>query len=403
MDDVQVSDMRGAAVRLDPFAGLDELVRVLLDDGFRVVGPQWRDGTIVYDDLAAGDDLPVGVTVRQAPGRWRAERTASRVRFAWTPAADSWKRFVTPARQEVVRIRRVDGTFVATYPAAPDRPLAVIGARDCEVRALSVLDTVLTGAATDGTVSGDAPVGQHPNPRYAARRDGMFIVAVTCGAPADTCWCTSMGGGPEPQHGFDLRITELDDGDGHRLLAEPGSERGAAVLVRLAGSSATDSDAAAAAGVTRAALTTLGVRVPGTELPGLLAGCDGHEYWDEVAERCLACGNCTMVCPTCFCSTFRDTTALTDDGSPADESIRVQEWASCFQADHSLLGGHPVRSTTAHRYRQWLTHKLQTWQAQFGTPGCVGCGRCTTWCPAGIDLAAEANTLIAARQAGVPS
>jgi len=73
--------------------------------------------------------------------------------------------------------------------------------------------------------------------------------------------------------------------------------------------------------------------------------------------------------------------------------VREQSWASCFQLEHSHLGGRAVRGTTAARYRQWLTHKLQTWPEQFGTLGCVGCGRCTTWCPAGIDIVDEAIAL----------
>lgn len=136
------------------------------------------------------------------------------------------------------------------------------------------------------------------------------------------------------------------------------------------------------------------VRIAGTELPHLLAGTELHARWGDVAARCLSCGNCTLVCPTCFCSSFHDTTGL-----DPDESIREQEWASCFQLDHSSLGGgHSVRDTIMARYRQWLTHKLETWPEQFGTTGCVGCGRCTTWCPAGIDIVEEAGALIAGRR-----
>ena len=370
-----------ATARLHPRSGLDELMRVLLAEGYRVVGPVEREGVVAYDDLADGDELPTGLHVEQAPGRWRASHDGS-ARFGYTPGADSWKQFVLPAHQEVLRIRRTDGSFVVTQPEPPDRPLAVIGARDCELRALDVLDRVELDP-------------HHPDTRYAARRAGMFVVAVTCGVPAATCWCTSMGGGPRPVAGYDILLTEVvgDGPDGHMLVAEAGTDRGQTVLAQLGAPDATAQHLAAAATVATDAARAMTPRVDGTRLPELLQGCDQDPYWDDVAARCLSCGNCTMVCPTCFCSTFDDHTALTHDGSAPLETVRQQHWASCFQLDHSYLGGHPVRGTTAARYRQWLTHKLQTWAEQFGTNGCVGCGRCTTWCPAGIDLPHEAAVL----------
>ena len=202
-----------------------------------------------------------------------------------------------------------------------------------------------------------------------------------------------MGGGPQPETGFDLRLTELADADGHRIIAESGSERGTQVLARLQAGAADEGDLAAAQQVAHAAAEAMPPRLDGQRLPELLAGTDHHPNWDAVADRCLSCGNCTMVCPTCFCSTFSDSTGLTADGSAAIETVRDQQWASCFQLDHSNLGGRPVRATTAARYRQWLTHKLQTWSQQFGTAGCVGCGRCTTWCPVAIDIVHEAGVL----------
>ena len=364
--------------RLEPREGLDALVELLLADGFLVVGPVVRGAAITYDDIGSGDDLPTGWAVDQAPGSWRMRPTGDNSRFGYTPGAASWKQYVFPPHQEVLRIRRVDGSFVVSHPAEPDRPLALVGARDCEVRALEVLDRVQLDP-------------DHPDPRYAARRRDAFIVAVTCGVPAATCWCTSMGGGPVPRHGYDILLTELHDADGHRLLAEAGTARGEALLARLPGVAATAVDRSAADAVAAAARAQLPQRLPGDELPSLLAGTEHHPQWDDVAERCLACSNCTMVCPTCFCSTFTDHTDL-----EPDVTHRSQEWASCFQLDHSNLGGRPVRAKVSSRYRQWLTHKLATWPEQFGTVGCVGCGRCTTWCPAGIDIVQETCALIAA-------
>jgi formate hydrogenlyase subunit 6/NADH:ubiquinone oxidoreductase subunit I len=364
---------------LDPDAGLDALVRTLADDGYRVVGPRVRGGVIVYDEVERGADLPTGVAVQQSAGRWRLTTDDHPTRFGWTPGADSWKRFVFPAQQELLRVRRVDGSFAATRPPAPDRPLALLGARDCEIKALDVLDRVLLDP-------------EHPDPRYAERRADTFVVAVTCGEPSATCWCTSMEGGPQPRAGYDIRLTEVVEG-GHRLIADAGTDRGRALLDRISTTVATDADHAAADAVASTATSSMPARLPGADIPSLLAGMH-HPHWDVVAARCLSCANCTMVCPTCFCSTLTDAAALGADHAAGAETVRIQQWASCFQLDHSNLAGRPVRATTMSRYRQWLTHKLQTWPEQFGTMGCVGCGRCTTWCPAGIDLVEEAAELI---------
>ena len=113
-----------------------------------------------------------------------------------------------------------------------------------------------------------------------------------------------------------------------------------------------------------------------------------HPRWDEVAERCLTCGNCTMVCPTCFCTTVEDVTDLT-----GEQAERWRAWDTCFSLDHSYVHGGSVRPTGRSRYRQWMTHKLGTWWDQFGTSGCVGCGRCIAWCPVGIDITEEAAAL----------
>ena len=365
---------------VDPRTGLQGLLDALSSAGYRVVGPVVRDGVIAYNDINDEQAMPTGCTVVQAPGRWRLLHGDGPTRFSWTPGSDSWKQYVFPARNEVLRIRRSDGSWTATRPAAPDRPLALIGARDCELRALGILDRVLLDP-------------DHPDPRYAERRADTFVVAVTCTEPSSTCWCTSVGGGPEPRTGFDLKITELAATERppapHRLLVEAATTRGQRLLQQLPSERATDADIAAAAEVVTRSVAMMPPRLPGPDLPQLLAGTEQHPQWDAVAERCLSCGNCTMVCPTCFCNTLSDHTPL-----GTDDAVREQSWASCFQLEHSNLGGRPVRATTAARYRQWLTHKLQTWPEQFGTLGCVGCGRCTTWCPAGIDIVEEANVLI---------
>ena len=123
-------------------------------------------------------------------------------------------------------------------------------------------------------------------------------------------------------------------------------------------------------------------------IQGLLYENAEHPRWEQVAQRCLTCGNCTMVCPTCFCTTVEDTTNLA-----GDQAARTRRWDSCFSLDFSYIHGGPVRSSTRARYRHWITHKFAAWIDQFGSSGCVGCGRCITWCPVGIDVTEEIRSL----------
>jgi ferredoxin len=354
--------------------GLDALITTLAGLGYETKGPVVRDGAIMPGPVQSVADLPVGTHDVQAPGQYRLEHGEDENVFGWAVGPGSWKAEFFPPTQELWRSTVVDDTVSVTTPDLEMAPLAVVGARPCELVALGILDRVLVD-------------GAHPDPRYAARRVGAFVVAAECGSPAATCFCTSMGSGPGAESGFDLALTELNDDEGHRFVVRIGSERGADVLARVPVSEPTSGDLAARDRVLNSAGDIIDRRLETEGLAELLARNIDHPRWDEVAERCLACGNCTLVCPTCFCSDVSDTTDL------AGDVRRQRTWASCFDLDHSYVHGGPVRSSTSSRYRQWLTHKLSTWWDQFDTSGCVGCGRCIAWCPVGIDLTEEAAAI----------
>ena len=257
---------------------------------------------------------------------------------------------------------------------------AFLGVRACELHAIAIQDRVfLEGPWVDAT--------------YAARRRDCLLIAVNCGVPGGTCFCASMGTGPQADAGFDLALTELLDADSHAFLVETGSDAGARWLDRVPHRAATPAELAAAAAVSARAAQGMGRSLDTEGIKELLQGNPHHPRWDDVAARCLTCGNCTMVCPTCFCTTVEDRGDLT--GTFAE---RVRRWDSCFTLDFSYLHGGSVRNTARSRYRQWMTHKLAHWIDQFGTSGCVGCGRCITWCPVGIDITAEAAAIRAAPQ-----
>ena len=229
--------------------------------------------------------------------------------------------------------------------------------------------------------------GPYKDTHYQARRKDAFILAVNCAEAAPTCFCTSMGSGPRAECEFDLALTELDPGDDHRFLVEIGTGRGQHLLEAIPHQAATHEDVKAAEAVSSGTAASMTRRMP-DNVSDLLASSLDHPRWDEVAERCLTCGNCTMVCPTCFCTEVDENTVF--DGEVIGRS---RQWTSCFGVDFSYVQGGSVRNSARSRYRQWMTHKLATWHDQFGESGCVGCGRCITWCPVGIDITEEVKAM----------
>jgi ferredoxin len=348
--------------------GLSRLVGGLRERGYRVVGPRLRDGAILYDELSSAEELPAGWTEIHDPGRYRVERREDEARFGFTVGPHSWKQFLFPSR---VRLWRAQQNGEVEEEPPPEKPFAFFGVRSCDLAAIGIQDRVLTG-------------GRYVDRDYAARREGAFIVVVDCAEPGRLCFCDSMGTGPSAESGFDLALTELLEGE-HRFLVRIGSERGAEVMADVPHDAADPVDQGAATALVEHARASMG-RTLDTEglKEDILANLE-HPRWDEVADRCLSCGNCTLVCPTCFCVGVEDTADLTGETIERD---RV--WNSCFSLDHSYVAGGSVRQSGRSRYRQWMTHKLATWHDQFGTSGCVGCGRCIAWCPVGIDITEEA-------------
>ena len=224
--------------------------------------------------------------------------------------------------------------------------------------------------------------------QYASRREGLFIVAVNCGQAGATCFCASMGTGPRADKGFDLSLTEVLDGGHHYFVVEAGSPEGIEVLAEVPHTIASPEQIDTADHVVTETAAQMGRKLDTLGLKELLYANVDSPQWEQIAQRCLTCGNCTMVCPTCFCTTVEDVTD--SDGQTAE---RVRKWDSCFTLGFSYIHGGSVRISPKSRYRQWMTHKLASWQDQFGTSGCVGCGRCITWCPVGIDITEEASKM----------
>jgi sulfhydrogenase subunit beta (sulfur reductase) len=348
-------------------------LRALEESGYEVVGPTVRDGAIVYDRLRSVDDLPIGWTDRQDGGKYRLERRRDLALFGYNVGPFTWKKFLFPSRERLWTATRKGESFTVEPESTEGPRLAFLGMRACELAGLAVTDKVFQG-------------GPVVDPGYAARRARVLRVAVQCGQAGGTCFCVSMGTGPKVEGGADLVVTEILEPAPHRFLVEVGSEEGALVLARmpetLAGAPA--ADLRRAEELVSATANSMGRKMEAHGLRELFRENLEHPRWEIVAARCLSCTNCTMVCPTCFCSTQEEVPDL-----DREKVERWRRWDSCFNLGFTELHGASVRKSGLSRYRQWLTHKLGTWHDQFGSSGCIGCGRCITWCPVGIDLTEE--------------
>lgn len=350
-----------------PKSELQALIETLRDDGFNVVGPTVDQGAIIYDEIESIADLPQGLTDRQDAATYRLDQRDDDALFGYVVGPHSWKKYLFPPLTILATAEKSDFGWQMQVVEPDTRKYALLGVRACEIAAIKIQDKVFMD-------------GPYVDPQYQARRSRLFVVAVNCTQAAPTCFCRSMETGPECHSGFDLSLTELDDG----FEIQSGSDAGTKVLSQLATEPISEARATAAARRRENAAAQQQKVLETNGVADLLLSNLEHPRWAEVGERCLGCTNCTMVCPTCFCSTVEEVSDLT-----GDQVERHRQWDSCFNLSFSYMSHGTTRNTIANRYRQWLTHKLATWHDQFGSSGCVGCGRCITWCPVGIDLTEE--------------
>ena len=353
---------------------LEALIQVLRAQGFEVIGPTVRDGAITLSHLESAKELPSGWTDEQQPGHYRLKKRDDDALFGYAVGPQSWKQYFHPAHVKLWEAEQ-QGFRILNNGEAPKHPYALVGVRPCELAAIRIQDRVLLQ-------------DKYPDAIYARRRSKAFIVAVQCTHAAPTCFCCSTGSGPAAEDGFDLALTELlNSGGTHRFVVETGTKRGGEVLADIQAAPASEKDIAAARSAQNQAREQAR-KLDTNGLKELLYQNFESPRWEAVTNRCLACASCTMVCPTCFCTTVEDVSDLS-----GEHAERWRHWDSCFTLGFSYIHGGSIRTSAKARYRQWITHKLAAWQDQFGSLGCVGCGRCITWCPAGIDITEEAHAM----------
>jgi sulfhydrogenase subunit beta (sulfur reductase) len=384
-----LSDLQMVIIQHNEF---ERLISALKQHGYSIVAPTKRGSAIVYEEILSSTELPIGWIDEQEPGVYRLKQRSDRAYFGYNVGAHSWKKILFTPLLKLFSAKRSDedfsisssssGTDDSKIPEShsPAKKYAFLGVRSCELYALKIQDKVFIG-------------GQYVDPFYKSLREQTFIIAVNCSQAGGTCFCASMNTGPKVEDGYDLALTEVMNEKEHYFVVDIGSERGNDLLREVPHSPAEHSQREVARQIVEETRTHMGRVLDTINIKELLYGNLEHKRWDEVAKRCLSCANCTMVCPTCFCSTVEDVTDLT-----GDHAERWRKWDSCFTMDFSYIHGGSTRSSVKSRYRQWMTHKLASWIDQFGTSGCVGCGRCITWCPVGIDITEETRALRTSQQ-----
>lgn len=363
-----------------PREAFSELLEAVTDRGYRIVGPVLEGGAITYGDVRRVTDLPIGWTDEQEGGKYRARRRDDQALFGYNVGPHSWKKYLFPPRRRLWQAKRSGTDFTVEADAPPEEKLAFLGIRACELHALRIQDRVFIG-------------GPDRDPYYRSVRERLLLVAVQCAQAGGTCFCTSMNTGPRCPEGFDLALTERCEPGRHEFFLEAGTDLGRDIVAALPARAATADDRARADAIVETTARSMGRSLDTTGIKELLYRNAEHPRWQEVANRCLTCANCTMACPTCFCSSVEDTTDLT-----GDHAERWRSWDSCFTMDFSYVHGGSVRPSAPARYRQWMTHKLASWHDQFDSSGCVGCGRCITWCPVGIDITEETAAIRASEK-----
>ena len=348
----------------------------------------------LIDTLAAQTRVYAPVMVEgKGWTEFRRIGSAREASFATINTKQPVKGLLFPQCEVMLRFQSLD-PGKTTEPEPPEEQL-IFGVRPCDAAGSAFLERFFAGPesksadqaqskSADQAQSKSADQAQRSDPYFRARRERTTLVGLACNQPADTCFCLAVGGSPSGTKGLDLLLTDL----GGRFLAEPVTEKGAALVEKLP--EATEADMGKKRELAEKAAATITTRIDTTSLKKKLAKGFEHPVWEALGLPCVNCGACTFLCPTCHCFDVTDE-ELKGKGS------RRRVWDSCQFCIYSQhASGHNPRVAPRSRYRNRVMDKFCYTVEQTGEISCVGCGRCIIECPAGIDIRETVETLMKA-------
>lgn len=259
----------------------------------------------------------------------------------------------------------------------PRTPKTVIfGVLPCDARAITFLDKVFIPTNPTNPI----------DPYYLSRRNAAVIITLACSRPGIACFCTSVGGNPGGEEGSDIIMYDL----GEKILIKTVTEKGEKLLEKAAGdlTEAGQADIDTKESIMKSAGEKVSVQVNTSELKKRVEQSFDADFWDTLHKKCLGCGVCTYLCPTCHCFDITDETGK-------DTGCRIRCWDSCqFPLFTLHASGHNPRPTYKERMRQRIMHKFNYCPENFEDTFCVGCGRCVLNCPVNLDIREILKTII---------
>ena len=312
---------------------------------------------MVEYDLFAPVQLAEGVAVFKKIDR------PDEVDFSSSNTQKPAKEVFFPQSETMFRYEKTGKQHQVTSTEEVERKRVILGARPCDIQAVSLIDQVFSGK-------------EYTDVYYVNKRKATTIIGMACDHPLSTCFCSSMKGGPFHREGSDLFLIDL----GEAFLVELLTEKGKTFQKNKFLKEALAKDINSAKEVEEKATPKTDGSLPVAGIEKRLDQMLESPFWERVQEKCIGCRICTYLCPTCHCFDIVDE-ALTNKGQ------RVRNWDSCLSSLYSQeTSGHNPRPTNRERTRQRIMHKFNYFPKNFDQIACVGCGRCIIYCPVNFDI-----------------
>jgi len=342
---------------------LTQIVAVLMAEGYTVIGPKDKKLALNLEKLSSPDELALGFVSEEKEGYYRLKPAKTLAIDAAKPM-NSPKYYTEKANQLLYTASQVNNQWEFKTAVVEPEPIAFFGLNACDVASLYILDLTFKQEFKD--------------PVYEKNRQAVqFVVGVNCTHPGNNCFCSTYNTGPRLTYPYDLGLTCL----GETYLVEAGSQKGKEVLAKLKSEPASQAHLQQKETLLEKAKKQMSKAFNLKKACQVLADNYEHPYWDEPSERCLSCANCINVCPTCYCYQIYRRANLS-----ADEVAVFRSLDACHHLEFAAVHGGNFRPRRVDRLRHWVNHKIFWTIEQYGVPGCVGCGRCITWCPTAIDI-----------------